>query len=50
MPKGTIIYKTLIFAIDFPIIVTFRKKAFQIFGVTNEYDNDLKNDVLYSNG
>jgi hypothetical protein len=42
MPKGTIIYKTLIFALDFPIILTFRKKVFQIFCVTNEWDSDSK--------
>jgi hypothetical protein len=41
MPKGTIIYKTLIFALDFAIIVTFRKKAF-IFFVINECDSDSK--------
>jgi hypothetical protein len=42
LPKGITIYKALIFALDFPIIVTFAKKALQIFCATNECDSDSK--------
>jgi hypothetical protein len=36
------LYKILKFALDFPIIVTFIKKALQIICATNECDRDFK--------
>ncbi len=47
MPKGITIYKTIIFIIDSFIIITFTRKASQIFCATNKCDSDLKNGVLY---
>jgi hypothetical protein len=42
LPKRTTIYKTLIFALDFPIIITFFFKNLQIFCTTNKCDIDSK--------
>jgi hypothetical protein len=42
LPKETTIYKTLIFVLELPIIVTFTKKALQIFCATNKCDSDFK--------
>jgi hypothetical protein len=42
VPKRITIYKTLILALDFPNIITFLKKALQIFCATNECDSDSK--------
>jgi hypothetical protein len=42
MLEGITIYKTLIFFLDFPIIVTFTKKALQFFFVINQCDSDFK--------
>jgi hypothetical protein len=35
------VHKTLIFVLNFPIIITFIKKALQIFCVTKECDIDF---------
>jgi disulfide bond formation protein DsbB len=35
-------YETLIFALDFPIIIIFSKKALQMFCANNECDSDSK--------
>jgi hypothetical protein len=43
MPKGITIYKIVIFVLDFPIIITFKKKALQIFCANNKCDSDFKN-------
>jgi len=40
--KEITLYKILKFALDFPIIVTFTKKALQINCATNECDRDSK--------
>jgi len=43
LPKGTTIYKTLIFTLDFPIIITIIcKKALQMFCATKKCENDSK--------
>jgi hypothetical protein len=40
--KKSTLYKTLKFALDFPIIVTFTKKALQIICANKECDRDSK--------
>ncbi len=42
MPKGITIYKILIFVLHFPVIITFIKKALQIFCANNKCDSDFK--------
>jgi hypothetical protein len=45
--KEITLYKTPKFALDFPIIVTFTKKAQWIICATNECDPDFKNGVSF---
>jgi hypothetical protein len=47
--KATIIYKTLLVALNFSIIITFTKEALQMFCAINMCDTDQKNDVSYKN-
>jgi len=42
MSKGITIYKTLIFVLDFLIVVTFFLKALQFCCATSERDSDSK--------